>query len=335
MTPTTIDTIRPVRALGLASGGLDSMLAALVLRDQNIEVHWVCFETPFFGAERARRAAAQLAVPLTVRDITPVYLDMLRNPRCGYGRHMNPCMDCHALMFRLAGEIMAAEGFAFVFSGEVLGQRPMSQTRNALRYVEKNSGLRGHILRPLSALGLPETVIEQEGLVDRTRLLDIRGRGRKMQIALARRYGITDYPAPAGGCLLTDKSYADRLRDLLAHEPAPRRRDLDRLKTGRHLRLDASTKVVVGRTRIENEQLETTVDPARDLRIRVQGIPGPLTLAPVHASPEMVTLAGAITAGYSKAPADREATVRIDGPGESRTITVRPLPPAEARRFLI
>ncbi|HDI61194.1 MAG TPA: tRNA 4-thiouridine(8) synthase ThiI [Desulfobacteraceae bacterium] len=335
MSATKIDTPRPVRALGLASGGLDSMLAALVLRDQGIEVHWICFETPFFDAERARRAAAQLEIPLMVRDITPVYLDMLRNPRCGYGRHMNPCLDCHALMFRLAGETMAAEGFAFLFSGEVLGQRPMSQTRNALRYVEKNSGLRGFILRPLSALGLPETVVEQQGLVDRTRLLDIRGRGRKMQIDLAQHYGITDYPAPAGGCLLTDKGYADRLRDLLGHTSEPRRQDLDRLKIGRHLRLDAHTKIVVGRTQIENAQLEATVEPAVDLKIRVQGFPGPLALAPSNASAETVALAGAIAAGYSKAPADREATVRIEGPGESRKITVQPLPPAEARRFLI
>ena len=230
---------------------------------------------------------------------------------------------------------MAAEGFAFVFSGEVLGQRPMSQTRNALRYVEKNSGLRGHILRPLSALGLPETEAEQQGRVDRARLLDIRGRSRKAQIALARHYGITDYPAPAGGCRLTDKGYADRLRDLLAHEAAPRRQDLDRLKTGRHLRLDAHTKIVVGRTRIENEELEATVDPAVDLKIRVEGSPGPLILAPKDASPAMVALAGAIGAGYSKAREDGDVVVRVDGRGETGTITVQPLPPAQARRFLI
>lgn len=335
MTATSIDTTRPLRALGLASGGLDSMLAALVLRDQDIEVHWVCFETPFFNAHRARQAAAALQIPFTARDITPVYLDMLRNPPCGYGRHMNPCLDCHALMFRLAGEMMATEGFDFVFSGEVLGQRPMSQTRNAMRYVEKNSGLRGYILRPLSALGLPETTIEQQGLVDRARLLDIRGRSRKPQIALARHYGITDYPAPAGGCLLTDKGYADRLRDLLAHEAQPLRQDLERLKTGRHFRLDAHTKIVVGRTRIENEQLEATVDPTRDLEIRVQGFPGPLTLAPGNASAEMVDLAGAIAAGYSKAPGDRETIVRIEGSHGSRMITVWPLSPSEVRRFLI
>ncbi|NCC77918.1 MAG: tRNA 4-thiouridine(8) synthase ThiI, partial [Clostridia bacterium] len=162
-----------------------SLLAALVLRDQGIQISWVSFETPFFSADRARQGATQIGVALTVRDITPVYLNMLRHPHCGYGRQMNPCLDCHALMFRLAGQMMAAEGFDFVFSGEVLGQRPMSQTRNAMRYVEKNSGLRGYILRPLSALCLPETVGEQQGRVDRSRLLGICGRSRKPQAALA------------------------------------------------------------------------------------------------------------------------------------------------------
>jgi tRNA U34 2-thiouridine synthase MnmA/TrmU len=195
---------KAVRALGLCSGGLDSILAGLVLRQQGIDVAWVSFETPFFSADKARAAARLTGIPLSVQCITSVYMPMLRNPACGYGKNMNPCMDCHALMFRLAGERMRAEGFDFLFSGEVLGQRPMSQTKNALRYVEKHSGFDGWILRPLSARRLPETFAEREGLVDRERLLDLSGRGRKPQIALAEAFGITAYPAPAGGCLLTD-----------------------------------------------------------------------------------------------------------------------------------
>ncbi len=335
VTATFTEENKPVRALGLTSGGLDSILAALVLREQGIGIAWVSFETPFFSADRARQAAAQIDIPLTVRDITAVYLDMLRNPHCGYGRNMNPCLDCHALMFRLAGEILAAEGFDFVFSGEVLGQRPMSQTANAMRYVEKNSGLRGYILRPLSALHLPETVPEQQGRVDRSRLLGICGRSRKPQAALAARYGITDYPNPAGGCLLTDKGYADRLRDLFVHGARCRASELHLLKYGRHLRLDPRTKIVVGRTRPDNEQIERWVDPATDLRIRVGSFPGPLTLAPAGASPAMVVLAASICAGYSKAPVDRPVEVQITGPDGARTVTVLPLPPAEARRFLI
>lgn len=193
-----------VKALGLCSGGLDSMLAGLVLREQGIQVHWVSFETPFFSAAKARRASEMTGIPLTVQPIYPIYMQMLLDPPAGYGRYMNPCMDCHSLMFRLAGEMMRERGFDFLFSGEVLGQRPMSQKKPSLRYVEKHSGFDGLILRPLSAKLLPETIPEKEGLVDRDRLLDITGRSRKRQIDLAQQFGITNYPAPAGGCLLTD-----------------------------------------------------------------------------------------------------------------------------------
>jgi hypothetical protein len=311
------------------------MLAALVLRDQGIDVAWVCFETPFFGADRARRAAGQIRVPLTVCPITPIYLEMLRHPPCGYGRCMNPCMDCHALMFRLAGEMMEKEGFDFLFSGEVLGQRPMSQTRNALRYVEKHSGRAGLILRPLSARCLPETLPEQQGLVDRSGLCDWSGRGRKPQIAMAAQRGLLDYPAPAGGCLLTDKGYSARLRDLFDHQPDCRESELHLLKFGRHLRLDPRTKIVVGRNRIENEQIEAWVDPSRDLRLKGVSFPGPLTVIPGGAPPETVLLAAAICAGYGKAPPDRPAQVQVCGPEEVRQILVRPLAPVHVQQRLI
>jgi tRNA-specific 2-thiouridylase len=198
------------RALGLCSGGLDSMLAGLVLREQGIEVEWVTFETPFFNAAKAGKASRITGIPLTVKAIYPVYIEMLKNPPAGYGKYMNPCMDCHALMFKLAGAIMRAREFDFLFSGEVLGQRPMSQNKTSLRYVEKHSGFDGYILRPLTAKNLPETIPEKEGLVDRELLLDIAGRGRKDQIKLAEKFGIKDYPAPAGGCLLTDVGYTNR-----------------------------------------------------------------------------------------------------------------------------
>ena len=196
---------RKVRALGLCSGGLDSILSALVLRKQEIEVEWINFETPFFSSASARQAAYITKTPITVKNITRAYLKMLKNPPCGYGKHMNPCLDCHALMFKLAGTVMKDNRFDFLFSGEVLGQRPMSQTKPSLRYVEKQSGFDGYILRPLSAKRLPVTIPEKEGLVNRGLLLDISGRSRKAQIKLAEKFGVTDYPAPAGGCLLTDK----------------------------------------------------------------------------------------------------------------------------------
>jgi tRNA-uridine 2-sulfurtransferase len=174
--------LKKAKGLGLCSGGLDSMLAALVLREQGIGVFWVSFETPFFSADKARRASGQTGIPLTVVDITDRYLPMLKHPPGGYGKYMNPCMDCHALMFRIAGEIMVEKGYDFLFSGEVMGQRPMSQTKNSLRYVEKRSGFDGLILRPLSARLLPETIMEQKGMVDRERLCDFSGRSRKPQM---------------------------------------------------------------------------------------------------------------------------------------------------------
>jgi tRNA U34 2-thiouridine synthase MnmA/TrmU len=215
---------KQVRALGLCSGGLDSMMSGLVLRQQGIEVEWVSFETPFFNAAKARKASEMTGIPLTVKPIYNIYIKMLKHPPAGYGKYMNPCMDCHTLMFKLAGEMMPQGNFDFLFSGEVLGQRPMSQNKQALGYVAKHSGHKGYILRPLSAKNLPETIPEKEGLVDREQLLDIAGRGRKRQMELAKNFGISDYPAPAGGCLLTDKNYSIRLREIFEHQKTCRRR---------------------------------------------------------------------------------------------------------------
>ncbi|MBW1990210.1 MAG: tRNA 4-thiouridine(8) synthase ThiI, partial [Deltaproteobacteria bacterium] len=269
---------RKIRALGLCSGGLDSILAARVLMDQGIEVHWVTFETPFFPADKARAASRATGVPLRVLRITPRYMEMLRNPRLGFGKNMNPCRDCHALMFSLAGEIMDAEGFDFLFSGEVLGQRPLSQNKGALRYVEKASGREGDIVRPLSARRLPPSGPEIRGLVDRERLLDLSGRSRKPQTALAEQYGITSFPSPAGGCLLTDEGFSRRLSDLMAHQENIAERELELLKHGRHFRLGPGAKAVVGRTRADNESIKAHLDPAADTVVSMEGRPGPLVL---------------------------------------------------------
>ncbi|MBR9980395.1 MAG: tRNA 4-thiouridine(8) synthase ThiI [Desulfatitalea sp.] len=326
---------RTIRALGLCSGGLDSMLSALVLRDQGVHVEWINFETPFFSAAKARQAARATGVPLHVLEITDDYLAMLTAPRAGYGKNMNPCMDCHALMFRKAGEYMRAHGFDFLFSGEVLGQRPMSQTASSLRYVAKHSGFADAILRPLSALRLPETPMEQQGLVDRTRLLDLSGRSRKPQIALAAHYGITEYPAPAGGCLLTDRGYSRRLKDLMDHDAALLPGALHLLQHGRHMRLGPATKIIVGRTQQDNEQLARLYDPQQDLLLKTTGRPGPTVIMPGGGPREMVYLAAAICAGYSKAPETSTTAVQVTGAGRDDTISVLPVLPNEARRFLI
>ncbi|MDM8524256.1 tRNA 4-thiouridine(8) synthase ThiI [Desulfococcaceae bacterium HSG8] len=326
---------KEVTALGLCSGGLDSILSALVLREQGITVEWITFETPFFSSDKARKASSDTDIPLTVKNITQVYLEMLKKPRCGYGQHMNPCMDCHALMFRLSGEIMKENGYDFLFSGEVLGQRPMSQTKSSLRYVEKHSGFDGHIVRPLSAKRLPETIPEKEGLVDRERLLDLSGRSRKPQMALAEQFGITDYPTPAGGCLLTDKGYSARLRDLFSHQETCTENELHLLKYGRQFRMDDHTKAIVGRTRHDNENILRHHDPGADTLIRMEGFPGPDVLIPNGGTRDMTMLAASICAAYSKAPDNIYADAMIVTPEGDEIVRVEGMNRDQFRHFLI
>jgi len=327
--------VKKVRALGLCSGGLDSILSALVLGKQGIEVQWVTFETPFFRADKALKAARNTGIPLTVRKITDIYLEMLKNPACGYGKHMNPCLDCHALMFRLAGEIMRDRDFDFLFSGEVLGQRPMSQTKPSLRYVEKHSGMDGYILRPLSAQCLPATIPEKEGWVSRNLLLGITGRGRKDQIRLAREFGITEYPAPAGGCLLTDKGYSRRLKDLFEHRADLSKQELELLKLGRHFRLDDRTKIIVGRAKKENEQISSLYDPATEILVKVTHFPSPIALITRGGRPESISLAASLCIGYSKAPKNQAVDVEVKTPGGPQTLTVIGIPPSSLKHLLI
>jgi len=326
---------RKVRALGLCSGGLDSMLSALILRKQGIEVEWVSFETPFFSSVNARLASQATGIPLTVQNITEPYIEMLKNPHCGYGKHMNPCMDCHALMFRLAGTIMEAKGFDFLFSGEVLGQRPLSQNMQSLRYVEKRSGFDGYILRPLSAKKLPKTLLEKEGLVNRDLLLGISGRSRKPQIKLAKEFSIKDYPSPAGGCLLTDKGYAARLKDLFDHQQNFSILELQLLRHGRHLRLDKDTKIIVGRTQKDNENIIKYHNPKVDTVIKIKKYPGPIVLMPNGGKKEVMALAASICAGYSKAPELTPVDARAATPQGTEIIKVLGIPPKDVRHFLI
>lgn len=326
---------RKARALGLCSGGLDSMLAGLVLRKSGIDVEWITFETPFFNAAKARKASQITGIPLTVKPIYPVYVKMLKNPPAGYGKYMNPCMDCHALMFRLAGEVMQERGFDFLFSGEVLGQRPMSQNKTSLRYVEKHSGFDGYIVRPLSGRNLPETIPEKKGLLDREILLDIKGRGRKTQIKLAAEFGIKEYPAPAGGCLLTDKGYTNRLRDLFEHQENFTEEELHLLKYGRHYRLTSQTKLIVGRTQSDNEKILKFHDQKRDIVIDVKDYPSPIALIPHGAKKDSVMLAASICTGHSKAPKLAPVKVFVKTGRRKKTIQVIALQPDDVRKLLI
>ena len=286
------------------------MLAAALLREQGLQVLLLCFSTPFFSAQRARQSSGHLGLPLREVDLTAHFLPLLQHPPHGFGRGHNPCIDCHLLMLRQAAALLTQDGYQFLFTGEVLGQRPMSQNRGALNLIARESGLADLILRPLSAKLLLPTTPELLGWVDRERLLDLSGRSRKRQIALARELGLTQYPAPAGGCLLTDPHYAGRMKELLQHDPAPARRDLELLQRGRHFRLAHGAKAIVGRTKSENEAILALSIP-EDLIVKTQDYPGPIVLLTAGASPVDRETAAGLAAAYSDAPEGVEVSVSL------------------------
>jgi tRNA-uridine 2-sulfurtransferase len=322
------------KALGLLSGGLDSSLAALALKRQGVEVTCIAFVTPFFGAGRAEKAARAMEIPLIVKPIGEIHLEMVKNPHYGYGKNMNPCIDCHAMMFRLAGEVLVEQGFDFLFSGEVLGQRPMSQNLSALQAVAKYSGMAGRILRPMSARLLPETPMEKEGLVDRSRLLDIQGRTRRRQAELAKSWGLTDYPPSGGGCLLTEKSFSGRLRDLFTHQPEATVIDVELLKLGRQFRLSPNARLTLGRDQASNEKIKTIAKPT-DILLRAESFTGPLGL--VSGQPEAADLAnaGGIIASYGKGQNLPEVEIRVTQRKGEERIMVKPLEREISRQWIV
>ena len=264
------------KALLLFSGGLDSVLAAELLRRCGLQVSALTFTSPFFASARAREAAAALGLDLEVVDITAPFLETLRSPRYGYGKNLNPCIDCHALMVREALDRLEERGCDFVATGEVLGERPKSQNRQALELVAKASGAGGLLLRPLSARLLPETVPEREGWVERSCLLDISGRSRRRQMDLAAEWGIGEYESPAGGCLLTDAAYSERLRGLMRRVPSFDGEDAQAIRRGRVF-WAASTLIVLGRNHEENLRLQEVALPT-DMLLRERDRPGPTAL---------------------------------------------------------
>lgn len=268
---------KKAKALVLLSGGLDSILAVKLLLEQGITVEAVNFRTNFCGPSKARPAAEMLGVPLREVNIREEFLEVLKKPKHGYGAGLNPCIDCHALMLKKAGEIMWLEGFDFIATGEVLGERPMSQHKQALDIVEKDADLKGYLLRPLSARLLEPTLAEQEGLVDREKLLDISGRSRKTQMALAKQYNIKEYPSPAGGCALTQKDFASRLKELMDNKPDFTPEDVDLVAIGRHFWI-SDNQIILGRNQEENEIL-VSVAKSGDTLIVPENFPGPTALA--------------------------------------------------------
>jgi tRNA U34 2-thiouridine synthase MnmA/TrmU len=322
------------KALGLFSGGLDSMLAAMALKRQRVDVTGTVYVTPFFGAERAKIAARQIGIPLIVKDISDIHLEMLKNPRYGYGRNLNPCIDCHAMMFRIAGEMVRDGDFDFLFSGEVLGQRPMSQNANALKSVAKHAGCGDLILRPLSAKLLPITPVEERGLVDREQLLDIQGRSRRPQEALARQWGLKDYPGSGGGCLLTEKSFTNRLRDLLTHQPDCTPQDVELLKAGRQFRLSPQVKLTLGRNLQTNEKLQELATVEHTL-LRAAHFSGPTGLLSGQPEEADLAVAAAIVAAYGKGQNEAQASVLCIRGDERWQLTVTSMGRVEIEPLIV
>ena len=284
------------RGLSLMSGGLDSQLAVRVLERAGAVVEAVTFETPFFTSERAVAAAKALGVKIHVIDFLDDELALIQNPPHGFGGAMNPCIDCHATMIRRAGELMTKLGYDFVATGEVRGQRPMSQNAQSLLTVEKASGLKGRLVRPLSAKFLEPTIPELEGKLDREKLLDISGRARDRQIALAAEFDIVDYPSPAGGCKLTEEAFGHRLRDLMEHEGFDDRSLIELLSVGRRFRLPDGSSVILGRNADENARLAKCAGTV----IAFDDVPGPTAVMPVVKSEADLERARGIVRAWSR-----------------------------------
>lgn len=271
-----------IKALGLLSGGLDSTLAVKVMLDQGIDITVLHFTTPFCTCTRkgckneASRVAEELDVPMKIISAGKDYIEMIKNPKHGYGSNMNPCIDCRIFMLHKAKKYMEDHGAKFIFTGEVLGQRPMSQHGKALKTIEKESGLERLIVRPLSAKLLKKTIPEEKEWIDRDKLLSIQGRRRIPQMELAEQFGIKDYPCPAGGCRLTDPQYAERLRESFDHGEDTIS-EINLLKYGRHFRLKSGAKVVVGRDEEENKILPRFFHK-NDILMEVTNVGSPLVL---------------------------------------------------------
>lgn len=308
-----------MKALALFSGGLDSFLAAARVKDQGIDIIGINFKTPFALAykdksDRLRNWTEELAsflgIELKTVDISQDFLEIIKKPRYGFGDNMNPCIDCKILMLTKAKQLMPELGASFVITGEVLGQRPMSQNRSALKLIERESNLEGLLLRPLSALVLEESLPEKRGWIDRNKLLGFKGRSRKPQIEEAQKLGLKDYPNPAGGCLLTDPGFSLRLKDLLRYGNLDLN-NIELLKIGRHFRLFEFAKLVVGRNEKENEWILKLAQENDYLFIPVD-TPGPTALGRGCFNEELLQLSCRITCRYCDVKKDTsDITLKI------------------------
>ena len=296
------------KAIALYSGGLDSTLAILVVMRQGIEVTAVTFLT-HFGCDISDRsscskdpfsAAEKFGFKVKLHHLADKFIEIVKNPSFGHGRNMNPCIDCRILMLKEAAELMNLTGADCIITGEVLGQRPMSQRKSLFPMIDKRAGLKGYVLRPLSAKLLDTTIPEQKGIVTRDMLYGFNGRSRKPQMALANEFGLTDYPNPAGGCLLTEPNYSYRVKELLEYKKDPDFRDINLLRVGRHFRFSPECKIIVGRNREENEMLMSLAG-TEDYILKVENFGSPITLVTGSYADKALPVAASLCKRYSDA----------------------------------
>jgi len=324
-------TKEQIKALVLLSGGLDSQLAVCVLREQGIGVAGISFESPFFSADKARIAAEHLGITLHVEEFTDDIIALVRHPPHGFGANMNPCIDCHAAMLRKAGGLMGTLHAHFLATGEVLNERPMSQNMRALSIVAAASGFAGLVVRPLSAQLLPETEPERLKWIARDKLLALYGRGRNAQMELAKKYGLKDFPLPAGGCRLTDPNFSRRLKDLRKLDGLGDTRSVVLLKYGRHFRLGPATKLIVGRHESDNSAIEKFADRGSIL-LTTEDVPGPVALLDGNADEATILRAAAICARYGDFAAGNPAKIRVRSSEFDRMLDVIPASPEDVEK---
>ena len=329
--------------MALLSGGLDSTLAIRVIQQQGVEVIALNFVTVFCRCTshgscklEAVKVSEKFGIPIKVINTTERFLELVKKPKFGYGKNMNPCIDCRINIFRIAGEYMREIGADFIITGEVLGQRPMSQRKEAMKIIDREANLTGLVLRPLCAKHMEPTIPEKLGIVDRDQLLQIRGRSRKNQIQLADVFQIKDYPCSAGGCLLTDPEFAHRMRDLVNTCDA-NVNDVNLLKVGRHFRLDQQTKVIVGRNEGDNTRLDS-LSKEGDVLLTLVDVPGPLTLIRGEITEEKIQTAAQITARYGKPhvlPSVKISVKQVENNDTERIIEIIPMSQEEADKLIL
>jgi len=319
------------KAVALYSGGLDSTLAILAVMKQGIEVTAITFLN-HFGCDISDKsscskdpfaASVKFGFQVKLSHLSDKFLEIVKNPRHGHGRNMNPCIDCRILMLKEAKDFMSLTGADFIITGEVLGQRPMSQRKDCFPMIDKAAGLKGFVLRPLSARLLPLTVPEEKGPVRRELLYDFSGRSRKPQMALARDFGLTEYPAPAGGCLLTEPIYAFKLKDLLTYNANPEYTDINLLRIGRHFRFSPDCKIIVGRHKEENDVIRSMTGPD-DHILKVESTGSPLTVLRGKITDKALMLAASLCARYSDAKKLSEVDVTVKINNNRYNLNVKP-----------